>query len=122
MNPLAWLMRWLTGGALDRILETVDRKISAETDREAVKADIIKEAYRTQADRMRAGGFWLMLIFALPLAFWWAAVIVYSVFWCARCAYPATWTIAALPAPLDQWAGAIVVSIFGVIGVTQFRR
>lgn len=116
------LIRLLTGGALDRILETVDRKITAETDREAVKADIIKEAYRTQADRMRAGGFWLMLIFAVPLAFWWAAVLIYSVFWCAGCAFPQDWTIAALPAPLDQWAGAIVVSVFGVVGVTQFRR
>ncbi len=116
------LIRWLTGGALDRVLATVDRSIDAQTDREAVKAEIIREAYRTQADRMRAGGFWLMLIFALPLAFWWAAVLVYSVFWCAGCAFPASWTIAALPAPLDQWAGAIVVSIFGVLGVSQFRR
>lgn len=119
---LAFILRWLTGGALDRVLDTVDRKIAAETDREAVKAEIIKEAYRTQADRMKAGGFYLMLLFAVPLAFWWAAVIVYSVFWCAGCAYPATWTIAALPPPLDEWAGLIVVSIFGVIGVTQFRR
>lgn len=119
---IAFLIRWLTGGALDRVLDTVDRKISAETDREAVKADIIKEAYRTQADRMKAGGFWLMLIFAVPLAFWWAAVLIYSVFWCAGCAFPQDWTIAALPPPLDEWAGGIVVSIFGVIGVTQFRR
>jgi hypothetical protein len=71
---------------------------------------------------MKAGGFWLMLLFAIPLAIWWGAVILYSILWCSRCAYPQTWVIAALPAPLDEWAGLIVMSIFGVIGLTQFRR
>lgn len=116
------LLSWLTGGVLDRVLRTVDNKIAADTDREKLKADIILEHYRTRADFMRAGGFWLMLIFALPLAFWWAAVLVYSVFWCAGCAYPQAWSIAALPAPLDQWAGAIVLAIFGVLGLDRMRR
>ena len=69
-----------------------------------------------------AGGFWLMLIFAVPLACWFGAVIVYSIFWCAGCAYPQDWTIAALPPPLDDWAGGIIVSIFGVVGVSRLRR
>lgn len=116
------LLSILFGSALDRVLDSVDRRTMAEADKEKLKADIIQEHYRTQADRMRAGGFWLMLIFAAPLAVWWAAVIVYSILWCQGCAWPQTWTIAALPAPLDQWAGLIVMSIFGVIGVTQMRR
>ncbi len=70
---------------------------------------------------MRAGGLWLMLLFAVPLGLWFTAVCVYSVLWCAGCASPMGWTIAALPAPLDEWAGLIVVSIFGVLGVTQIR-
>lgn len=115
------ILGFLTGGILDRVLSTVDRKIAAETDREALKADIIREHYRTRADFMRAGGFWLMLLFAGPLAFWWAAVLVYSVLWCAGCAYPQKWTIAALPAPLDEWAGLIVMAIFGVLGVDRLR-
>lgn len=116
------ILNWLTGGVLDRVLDTVDRRVAAQTDREAIKRDLIVEHYRTRADYMRAGGFWLMLMFALPLAVWWAAVLVYSVLWCAGCAYPQAWTIAALPAPLGEWAGLIVVSIFGVIGVDRFRR
>jgi hypothetical protein len=116
------ILSFLSGGVLDRVFETVDKQIEAQTDREALKADIIKEHLRTRPDFMKAGGFWLMLVFALPLAVWWGAVILYSILWCARCAYPQTWTIAALPAPLDEWAGLIVMSIFGVIGVTQFRR
>lgn len=116
------ILGWLTGGVLDRVLRTVDKRIESQTDRERIKADLIVESYRQRADFMRAGGFWLMLIFAAPLAFWWAAVLVYSVFWCAACAYPQPWSIAALPPPLDEWAGLMVVAIFGVLGVTQLRR
>lgn len=116
------LARIFGGGLLDRVLATVDRRIAAETDREALKADIIRGHYRSRADFMRAGGFWLMLIFAAPLAVWFGAVIIYSMLWCARCAYPQAWTIAALPAPLNDWAGLMITAIFGVVGVTQLRR
>lgn len=116
------VLSWLSGGVLDRVLKTVDAKIAAETDREALKRDLIVEHYRQRADWMRAGGFWLMVMFAGPLALWWAAVLVYSVLWCAGCAYPQNWTIAALPAPLNEWAGLIVMSIFGVIGLDRMRR
>lgn len=116
------VLSWLTGGVLDRVLQTVDRKIQSETDRERLKADIIREHYRSRADFMRAGGFWLMLIFAAPLAFWWSAVLLYSVFWCAACVSPQAWSIAALPAPLDEWAGLIVMAIFGVLGIDRLRK
>ena len=119
---LTSIFRWLTGGVLDRVLDTVDKKISAETDREAIKGEILREYYRNKADFMRAGGFWLMLIFAIPLACWWASVIFYSIFLCANCAFPQTFTIAALPAPLDEWSWLIVVSIFGVIGADRWGR
>ena len=119
---IAGIFRFLTGGVLGRVLETVDKRIAAQTDREALKADIIREHYRARADWMNAGGKWLMLIFAVPLAVWWAAVILYSILWCAGCAFPQAWSIAALPPPLDEWAGLIVVAIFGVIGVTNLRK
>lgn len=116
------VLNWLTGGVLDRALSTIDRKIAADTDREKLKADVIREHYRTRADWMRAGGFWLMLIFAVPLALWWGAVLLYSILWCARCAYPQLWSIAALPPPLDEWAGLIVMAIFGVIGIDRLKK
>lgn len=118
---MGWLLKLLGGGFLDRVLDTVDRRVDAQTDREKIKGDIIREAFRTRADWMRSGGFILCLLFAVPLAFWFAAVIVYSVFWCAGCAFPQDWTIAALPPPLDDWAAGIVISIFGVVGVSRFR-
>jgi len=69
---IAAILKWVSSGALDRVLDTVDRRIDAETDREAVKGRIIQEAYRNRADWMNAGGFTLMLVFALPLAVWFA--------------------------------------------------
>lgn len=119
---LRWLGNFLAGGALDRVLDTVDRRVEAQTDREKIKADLIAEHYRTRAGFMQAGGFVLMLLFAAPLAFWFATVCVYSVFWCAGCAYPQGWTIAALPSPLDEWSWVIITAIFGVIGVSLRRR
>jgi hypothetical protein len=118
----AKILGWLASGPLDRILDTVDRKVDAQTDREKIKGDIIQEHYRHRGDWMRAGGFILMFAFSAPLAYWFASVCVYSVHFCADCAYPKDWTIAALPAPLDEWAGIIIVSIFGVIGVSRLRR
>ena len=115
------ILSFLTGGALDRVLRTVERRIDAQTDREKLKSDLIMEYYRNRADFMRAGGFWLMFLFAAPLALWWASVLIYSILWCAGCAYPQDWSIAALPRPLDEWAGAVIISIFGVIGISRFK-
>jgi hypothetical protein len=121
MAFFAWIAKLLGGGLLDRALDTVDRKISAETDKEAIKGEIIKTFYANRAAWMKAGGFWLMVMFAAPLAIWFGAVVLYSLLWCADCIYPQSWTIAALPAPLDDWGTTMIVSIFGVIGVTQIR-
>lgn len=119
---LGWLTKLLGGNILDRVLSTVDKHVESQTDRERIKADLIAEHLRTRADFMRAGGFWLMLIFALPLAVWWAAVLLYSILWCARCAYPQTWSIAALPPPLNEWAGLMIVAIFGVVGISRIAK
>lgn len=107
------------GGVLDRVLDTVDSKFASEADKERIKGDIVIAHYQSRASFMQAGGFWLMFIFAMPLAFWFASVCIYSVFWCAGCAYPQSWSIAALPSPLDEWSAQIVIAIFGVAGLTK---
>lgn len=122
MSMFLSIFRILTTSTLDRVLSTVDRHIDAQTDKDRVRASIIQAHYEARSSYMKSGGLILMLLFSLPLAFWYGAVIVYSVFWCAGCAYPQDWTIAALPPPLDEWAGLIIVSIFGVIGVSRFSR
>ena len=119
---LRTILSWLTGGILNRVLSTVDKRIEAQTDREKIKGDIIKEHYRSRGDWMRAGGFWLTMLFAVPLALHFAAVIFYSILFCHRCAFPQGWTIAALPPPLDEWSWAIIMSIFGVVAADRWGR
>lgn len=122
MGFLVWLGRILTGDVIGRAFDTIDKKIESETDREKIKGDIIRTYYEHRADWMRSGGFWLMLMFAAPLAFHYASVAVYSVFWCAGCAFPQEWTIAALPPREAEYGAWIVLSIFGVMGVSRLRR
>lgn len=119
---MRWLINLVGGGLLDRVLDSVDRSMDAQTDKERLKADIIRTHYETRPGFMKAGGFVLMLLFAVPLAMWFSAVLIYSVFWCQGCAYPQPWSIAALPPPLNDWAGGIVLAIFGVIGVQGVKR
>ena len=117
-----WVLSWLSKGALDRAMDIIDKQVGNETRKLQIKADIVQAHLQTRAAFMQAGGFFLMVIFAVPLAVWWSAVIVYSIFWCANCVYPKDWTIAALPEPLNEWAGVMIIAVFGVVGVTRFVK
>ena len=113
------LLSWLTGGALDRALSTVDRYVDAQTDREKIKADIVRDHIKTRPDWLRAGGVLLMVPFVAVVFFHFGAVAVYSVFWCAECAFAKPWTIAALPAPMDQWEAWIIMASLGIYGLRR---
>lgn len=112
INLFGKVLGWLTGGTLDRILDTVDHKLDNETARERIKAEAVQTYVTAQASVLAGRGWWFPLFFIAPLGLWFGAVCLYSVLWCARCYYPQDWTIAALPAPLNDWAGAIIGSLF----------
>lgn len=124
------ILSWLTGGglqgALDRALDTVDRRIEADTDREKIKSDLIAtmatEHMRSRGAWLAAGGFWLLAAFALPVILHFGAVVVYSIFWCAACAFPKPWSIAALPPPMDEWQGWIVMASIGGLSLLGLRK
>jgi hypothetical protein len=103
---------WLTGGTLDRILSSVDHKIDNETKREEVKAELVSEYMKAQVAIVTGRGWWFPLFFIAPLGLWFGSVCIYSILWCAACAYPQPWSVAALPRPLDEWAGIIIGSLF----------
>lgn len=114
---------WLTGGTLDRILSSVDNKINNETTREAVKADLVADYMRAQVAILTGRGWWFPLFFIAPLGMWFASVCFYSMLFCQRCAFPQTWSIAALPSPLDEWSGIIIGSLFvGKLGQELVAR
>lgn len=119
---IGWLFKQVSGSALDKALDAVGKRLDSDVEKEKIKADIIKAYYTNRVAYMNAGGLWLMAIFAVPLALWWSVVIVYSILWCQDCIFAQDWTIAALPPSLSEWAGWIVISIFGVVGVTRLVR
>lgn len=120
---LGLLLSFLTSGPLNRILDTIDKKVDAGVQRDQIKADAVKSYVSAQVSVVNGKGWLFPLFFIIPVGLHFAAVCVYSVFWCAKCAYPVTWTIAALPAPFDQWEGAIVLSYFvGATGMGIMSR
>lgn len=121
------ILAWLTKGPLDRIFKTIDNSMDNETERQKAKDQLVAKWAETQASQFNSKAWMvfaaLLVAFALPLLYWWAAVIIYSVHWCRGCASPVTWTIAALPPPLDQWAGGIMATLFsGMSGIVIMER
>jgi hypothetical protein len=113
VNLFQMALSWLTGGTLDRILDSVDHKVDKETDRERIKTKAVETTVVAQARLLSSGPWsWFPLFFIAPLGFWFASVCVYSVLLCEDCLYPQEWTIAALPDPLNEWAGVIIGSLF----------
>lgn len=99
-------------GPLDRILDTVDHRLDNETAREEIRTKAVS-AYVEQLARVQTSRWgWAPLLFYIPVGFWFASVCVYSVLWCRTCAFPQSWSIAALPPSLDPWIGAIIGSLF----------
>lgn len=107
----------LFSGPLGRALDSVDKYFDNETERDKSKNELKAKwleaqgaQFNSKAWKVFAG---LMVAFAIPVWFWFSSVLVYSVFWCEKCAYPMPWVIAALPPPLNEWAGGIIMSLFG---------
>ena len=105
-------LSWMLSGPLDRIFKTIDNSVNNETTREQIKTDAVKSYLSAQVSILTGRGWWFPLLFLVPAGLWFAAVCIYSVLWCKGCAFPQTWSIAALPSPLNEWMGAIVGSLF----------
>lgn len=116
------IIKWITGGFLDRALGSVDKYIQAQTDRDKIKSEVVKSYYANRTSWMQAGGFWLLLLFAVPTAVHYAAVTVYSMFWCATCAYPKPWIIAEYPGVMGEYQGWIILACVGGAGAFAWKR
>lgn len=108
----ATILGWFLNGPLDRIFKTIDNSVNNETTREQIKADLAKSYLASQVAILTGRGWWFPLFFLAPAGLWFSSVCIYSMLFCKLCAFPQTWTIAALPSPLDQWMAAIVGSLF----------
>ncbi|WP_375790864.1 hypothetical protein ACE102_33655 [Bradyrhizobium sp. vgs-9] len=106
------ILNWLLAGPLDRIFKTIDNAVDNETKREDIKTRAVESYMTAQVAILTGRGWWFPLFFLIPAGLWFGSVCIYSILFCAKCAFPQTWTVAALPPPLDQWMGAIVGSLF----------
>lgn len=122
MNWLLSLIGMFFKGPLSRILDTVDKRVEAQNDRERLKTEVIKKHMETRSSWLKSGGLLLMLLAGGGAVFHSTAVFVYSVLWCSTCVFPQAWSIAALPAVYAEMQWYVVLAWLGVIGVMSVWR
>lgn len=123
----AFVLKMLSGGMLKQVFTHLEHRADSQTERERISADIVQSQVAAEIERRNAqrdvlvqtSNHWLQWLFVVPLGVWFTAVILDSIFY-----FP--FDIAALPHPLDDWAGWIISAIFLVDAaprvVAQIRK
>ena len=113
----AFLLKLLSAPLVDRVVGYLETKAALEGNRDKLRAEVEIETIRqgvqiaaimasAETARYQVGWYWVFVgAFVVPLALWWAAVILDSIFLF-------DWDVAALPSPLDEWAGTIIAWLF----------
>lgn len=110
---IAWLVslagRLVAGGAIDRLSDAYRARHDAQTERDRIAAEV--EIARIESARGRGVIYDLLCCAAAaPLIFHLACVALVS-------ALPGTfegWVVHALPAPMNDWQGQIILGLFGL--------
>jgi hypothetical protein len=110
------------GGIPDQLRRAYEARLNAQNDADRLAAESTIRALEIARDNKLAttDNFGVRLaigMVAVALCGHVAAVVIASTF-------PALgWTVHALPAPMDQWQGTIILSLFGLAAVARvFRR
>lgn len=106
---------WWSAAA--QLVKWLQKREDAKSDAERAAADVQIEALRGRlASRDNVGLQWAVAIIAVSMALHIAAVALVS-------AVPELgWTIHALPYPMNEWQGSIVLSMFGLAAVGRFLK
>ena len=112
---IGWL--GLFRGIAGKLADAYLAREQAKTDAERMAADVQIEALRGRlASKDNPGLQLAVAIVAIAMALHIAAVVLVSVI-------PALgWTIHALPYPMNEWQGSIILSMFGLAAVGRFFR
>lgn len=110
-NLIGAIFKFLMGGPLDRIMTSLDKSIDNETERQKIVASVAEKVVVADAESRREAMksrvfWWIWAAFAAPVAFWFGAVCVDSVFLFSG-------QIADLPPSVKPYATDIIRSIFG---------
>lgn len=117
---VALLVKIGFGGLVEKALDHMERRAELENDCERLKSETtvalareaVKEAQimaNYNKAKLAFPWFWVFAgLFIVPLALWWSAVILDSVF-------SFSWSVADLPTPqMQDWAGDIIRWMFYV--------
>lgn len=109
-----------TGGNLDSILNSIEKGMSDEVEKERTKADVVKTWINAQASLLTGRTWWFQLFFVIPLGLYFSSA-------CFQAAFPFwAWGLGELPSPMDEWAMYIVSALFIVDGtkaaIGTFKR
>lgn len=113
------ILSWLSGGILDRILTHLERRADTETERDKVKAAVLRGAIVAEMEaranareiRLATAGFWEMRLLTALIA---GCFTLHLVAVTLDTVFRFGWQVSKFPAPFDQWEGAILLSFFGV--------
>lgn len=113
------VLSWLSGGVLNRVLTYLERKDNTATERDKVKATVLRTAIVAEMDarqnareiRLATAGFWEMRLLTVLIAL---PFVVHLNLVALDTCFGFGWGVSKFPAPFDEWEGAILLSFFGV--------
>lgn len=123
----AHLLNMFGGGLAGRVLAYLERQGDRQTERDRLRTQITIETIRAEVEARRAArdvvlaeqGWWVTALirpaFAWPIVIWSGAIVADSLF-------HFSWSVSALPSPLDDWAGWIVGAYFLTRPVEKIAR
>jgi hypothetical protein len=122
---LTTILNWLSAGALDRVLKSLENRVNNETERQRIGALRDQHMATVQGQVIMAGMahkcFWVVWVMAAgPLAFWFGWGMLGT-------AFPGYLPyVAVIPPGLEPWAKAAWDSLFfsggGVAAATSIAR
>lgn len=126
---LSFILKFASSGLVDKALGYMERKAALQNDRERIKSETTIEVIRSAVEETRIMAdlqkskfqylpYWIFAgLFVFPLGFWWAAVIMDSVFLFG-------WGVATVPI-LEDWGGQMIRWLFytgTVVGAIKMLR
>jgi len=116
MGNMTWLLRLFGGGLPEQLRLAYQARLNAANDADRIAADT--EIARLQNRLARSDNRalqWAVALIAFAVGGHLAAVAFVSAFpfW--------GWTVHALPYPMNEWQGQIVLGLFGLSAIMRLR-
>lgn len=118
------LLKWLSGGVLDRVLGHLEKRGEIANDKEKIRSDVVKEyigaeiadrAGRRELSKAFIGSrvlVWPVALMLFALAIYFCAVVADSIFLFE-------WNVALLPPAILAWADAMIQTVFAGAAATS---